>query len=471
MKEQHLEAQIDAFLAEKRPEIVAAIKELVAIPSISQKGGPAGAPYGPECAKALDVALAMGENLGFASKNYDYYCGSLKYEAGEEEIGLFAHLDVVPAGSNWSYQPFCAVEEDGHLIGRGTNDDKGPAVAALYAMACLKELGLPLTHSVRLVLGCEEEQSMTDMAHYIAAEPKKQVFSIVADGQFPVCYGEKGILTITARSKALTGGHIVGASGGIVSNMVPDRASLLLTGVDAALLLKELEGRDIEIRADYKTLLLTAHGKSTHAAWPEGSESAIYKLCATLAETTFLNEEERQALAAIASFTADYYGAGLGIAAEDECSGKLTHIAGLLSRTKAGELELNFNIRYPVTTKGEAFLEMAAKTLEGKGFSIVEHTLSEPGYVDPQLPIVQKMTDIYNRIAGDDAKPYTEGGATYARKLPYAVAYGPHFPKRQLPFGQGRGKEHMPDECVNIAQLLDAIKIYVLAILEIDRAF
>ncbi len=469
MADYDLEAKIDLFLAAKKDEIVKNIIRLVNIESVSAPPEQ-GKPFGLGCAKALDTALEIGESLGFTSKNYDYYCGSLRYESGEEEIGIFSHLDVVPAGNGWTYQPYQAVVENGYIIGRGTNDDKGPAMAGLYTMLCFKELGIPLKHSLSLVMGCSEEECMADLPYYIAAEPKLPVFSIVSDAEFPVCYAEKGILRVTVQSPK-TSGRIVEIKGGLVANMVPDRAYAVLQGVS----LQEAEAAvapyGLKAEAAEKGTKIIATGKATHAAWPEGSENAIHKLCKGLSQVSLLTKEDKASLGSIADFLEDYYGESLGIAAEDAETGKLTHIAGLLSLQENGSLELNFNIRFPISVKAEDLLETIGSKMSAAQFKIVANSVSAPGYVDPKLPIVQKMTEIYNHIAKDDKKPFYEGGATYARLLPNAVAYGPHFPGRVLPFEGGRGKEHMPDECVSIQNLLDSIKIYVLAILEIDRAF
>lgn len=465
----NLEAKIDLFLATKREEIVKHIIRLVNIESVS--GEPAGGkPFGTGCANALDAALEIGTKLGFTSKNYDYYCGSLRYEAGEEEIGIFCHLDVVPPGNNWNYDPFNAVEENGYIIGRGTNDDKGPAIAGLYTMLCFKELGIPLKHSLRLVLGCSEECGMEDLQHYIAVEPKLPVFSIVPDAEFPVCYAEKGILAVTVQSPALAG-NILDIKGGIVSNMVPDNAYAILQNIDLEQAVATVSPYGLKAEKADNGVRITASGKATHAAWPEGSENAIGVLCRGLSQTSLVEPEERQVLQHIADFLADYYGESLGIAAEDEVTGKLTHIAGLFNRLGNGALELNFNIRFPISVQAAELFEAVTRKVQACSFSVTDTSLSSPRFMDPKLPIVQKLTDIYNRIAEDNAKPYYEGGATYARLLPNAVAYGPHFPRRVLPFEEGRGKEHMPDECVEIQNILDSIKIYVLAIMEIDQTF
>ncbi len=468
MRQYELNQKIDEFLEKRKDEIVSNIVRLVNIESVAVEAE-GKYPYGEGPARALDEALSIGASLGFEAKNYDYQCGSLRYGTGEEEIGFFSHVDVVPAGNNWTYSPFDAKVENGYIIGRGSNDDKGPAMTALYAMLCCKELGIPLKHSLRLVLGCNEENGMPDLPHYFKSE-KAPVFSIIADAEFPVCYAEKGMLTVTLKSSPLHG-RITEMHGGMVYNMVADEAYAVLKDTTADEAIKALSNTDLKAEAAANGVKISAFGKATHAAWPEGSVNAIRKLAAGLAESGLVDDQERDVLKKMASYLDDYYGEGLGIAFEDEVTGKLTHVAGKVRRLEDGALTLNFNIRHPVCVTTDKVLELVKERAEKDGFTIEDTFILKPVYVDPESDIVKKLTGIYNDVAGDNRKAFYEGGFTYARVVPNAVAYGPHFPGRKLPFSDGRGKEHMPDECMSIQNIMDAIRIYVRAIIAIDEIY
>ena len=63
-------------------------------------------------------------------------------------IGVLGHMDVVPAGDGWNTDPFEGVIADGRITGRGVLDDKGPVIAALYAMKALKDSGAELKHHI-----------------------------------------------------------------------------------------------------------------------------------------------------------------------------------------------------------------------------------------------------------------------------------------------------------------------------------
>lgn len=464
-----LEKKIDLFLEEKRDEIVNNIIRLVNIESVAveQEGK---YPFGEGPAKAMDEALKLGQELGFTTENLDYYCGTVKYEKGEEEIGFFAHVDVVPAGNNWTYEPYNATVEGDYIIGRGSNDDKGPLVAALYTMLCCKELDLPLKRSLKLVFGGDEENGMPDLPHYINNTKKLPVFSIVADASFPVCYAEKGMLTATIKSKPILR-KIVELNGGMVSNMVPDQAYVILKDTDFENTKKLLDNCKCKVEKIEGNVKITAYGKSTHAATPDSSVNAICELAKSIVDKNLLDSEEEKMMKYIIEYLSDFYGEGLNIAKEDDVTGKLTHIAGLLRTTEDNCITLNFNIRYPVCTNDEELMKLINDRVNACNFEVIDKFVSKPGFVDPKLPIVDKLTSIYNKVADDNRKPFYEGAITYARLLPNAVAFGPHFPGRKLPFEDGRGKEHMPDECVSIQSLLDAIKIYVKSVLAIDEFY
>ena len=97
--------------------------------------------------------------------------------------------------SNWKSDPFTAEIRDGRIYGRGAIDDKGPAVAVLYALRAIRESGIPLRKNVRFLLGCNEENGSTDLEYYMARHAMPpQVFT--PDGSYPIIHLEKGMLRL-----------------------------------------------------------------------------------------------------------------------------------------------------------------------------------------------------------------------------------------------------------------------------------
>jgi len=172
--DQKLEQRISCWMQEHKDALIADISRLVKIRSVSDaKNGTPEAPFGSGCRAALDEMLKIGQEHGFQTKNYDNMVGSLCLEEGEWEntIGFWGHLDVVPEGADWDYEPYNPIFKDGYLIGRGAGDNKGPTVGMLYVMQCLSELGVEMKHHLKLFVGCDEEKGMQDLMHYAATYP------------------------------------------------------------------------------------------------------------------------------------------------------------------------------------------------------------------------------------------------------------------------------------------------------------
>ena len=215
------------------------LKALCAIDS-TKKSYRAGKPYGQGCFEVLREALHLGESYGFSINNYDNYVGTIDLNDKERQLEILAHLDVVPGGEGWTVtEPFQPVVKDGRIYGRGTADDKGPAVAALYAMRAVRELGIPLKKNVRLVLGTDEECGSTDIEHYYSVEEEAPM-TFSPDASFPVINIEKGhfhgqFSAAFEKSGALP--RLVSFESGVKSNVVPGKAYALFEG---------LEGDDVE---------------------------------------------------------------------------------------------------------------------------------------------------------------------------------------------------------------------------------
>jgi succinyl-diaminopimelate desuccinylase len=455
----------EKWIEEHEQQLIEDICELVKIPSVSVTTNDPKAPFGPECLRALECALGIGERMGFAAENHEHYCGSL-YWRGEKdsEIGVFGHADVVPAGNGWEYEPFSPTVKDGIIIGRGASDNKGSSLIALYAMYYLKDQGYKPKNSFRFFIGCSEERSMEDIEYY-TKNYKEPEFSIVPDVRFPVCNGEKGILEIDAECQ-IESNVLLHFSSGVASNAVPSEASATLKiGEEQANKLETL-GAQIQLLDD-GLYQVSVQGIAAHAAFPEGSESAEVKLVRVLSHSGVLDQEADALMKAVCILFGDYYGAGLGVPYEDEASGKLTHVGGVASFEK-GIFHQNINIRYNVTADYDAMIQMIKDVLNRYGFAVERIQNSSPFYIDKQEPIVQKLVEICNTRLGTDLDTYIMGGGTYARKLKNAVGFGPGIPSTVKRFGTERGSAHQPDEYVEIEDLKKAFVIYVEALKALD---
>ena len=217
------------FLAHKQ-EYIECVQRLSRIKSIAQKDS-AVKPFGQGCRDALDEALKISGEYGFETDNCEYFAGSAYYPANpqtEKVIGLWGHLDVVPEGDDWVYQPYAATYDKEHdcLIGRGVSDNKGPAVMALFLLRFFRENQIPLRYNYKLIFGTNEETGMWDIPEYLSRR-KAPDFSLVPDTPYPVCYCEKGIYEADMIFSPMNG-NLLEMSGGIASNVVPNKAYALL---------------------------------------------------------------------------------------------------------------------------------------------------------------------------------------------------------------------------------------------------
>ena len=154
-------------------------------------------PFGQGVRDALDYVGNLAIKLGFNVDWCDHYCTEISYGEGEL-IDIYAHADVVPVSKDWIHEPFGAQIEGDNMYGRGTSDDKGPAIAALYALKLLKDEGKLEGFKVRMVVGGNEELGSRCLEHYFNVMHKPYPkYGFTPDGDFPLIYAEKAICTYT----------------------------------------------------------------------------------------------------------------------------------------------------------------------------------------------------------------------------------------------------------------------------------
>lgn len=438
------------WLSEHEEEMKEDIRRLVRIPSVSVLGEEA-APYGEACKQVLQEMESIGAKYGFQTENHENRCVSISFGSGAVEIGIWGHLDVVPAGGEWIYPPFEGRQAGDFLVGRGTQDNKGPAVAVLYALRYLKESGYAPGVRYRQILGSSEECGMEDAEYYLKHYPTP-AYSFVSDCSFPVCHGEKGICTLVLRTFDVPR-EIQDIQGGTASNAVPERAEAVLYG-------KRITGR----------------GLAGHAAFPEGTQNAIGVLCRRL-----LEEKQIAGGKAAVEFPAeigrDGYGTAAGIHCSDELSGKLTcNLGKITKKTTKGVpfWELELDIRYPVTACWEEIYEKLQQYAGRFGYEIFNVNHSTPSYVPETSDFVRILTESFRQVLPEaDSRPYIMGGGTYARKIPGAVGFGPglkqDFAELKLP--EGHGNCHSADEAQSVTALRTAVQIYAAAFQKLDTFY
>lgn len=447
----------------REQEIINDLQKLIQINSELTTFDPnrEGAPFGPGIKEAYDFMLNLGKRDGFKTVDVDGYAGHIEYGDQKEYVGMMGHLDVVPAGNDWTYPPYGAEIHDGKMYGRGTEDDKGPTIAAYYAMKILKDLNVPLSKRIKLIIGNDEETAWRCVKHYFNAYPEIPVSGFIPDADFPLIYAEKGITRILLNGK-LDIEDVISLSGGFRDNMVPDFSEVVYTDLsyekDFKAFLKENNFEGTTTIRDNK-LYCRVIGKSAHGSTPDAGDNAIFKMF------KFFNKMKSKSK--LVEFINNYFlddtkGVKLGLNYTDDEMGDLTNNFGVIKTTN-GNFEINLNLRYPkgVDLKNVmSVLEEKAKMYNIEVLLDKHQTLL---YTDPKSDLIQKLMDVYIKHTGDkDAKPLTIGGGTFARAMPNTVAFGPHFLDQPSYI-------HQKNEFIGIKELLLATIIYTEALYELAK--
>lgn len=440
----HLEAQ--------REPLKKALIELVGIPSVCDEGR-GGFPFGEAIDRALWKTLSIAGDLGFRIEyGAGGYYGFAEVGQGTEMLGILGHLDVVPPGKleDWEHDPFDPIERDGMLYGRGTQDDKGPLLASLFAVKALMDAGVKFNKRVRFIFGTDEETLWRCIKSYTAKE-EIPTFGFSPDSRFPVTYAEKGVLQVWLEGNNESG---IKLSGGSAFNSVP--GSIFYLGECQNELAEKLD--HLGFAYERCEAGIEVKGRAAHAMVPEEGINAIARLC------TALNAIDIQSKAI--NFVAqeigqDPYARHIFGNISDEPSGRLKFNVG---KIKLDENELlSIDIRIPVTASKEEIVKELAATASSYGLAYKEYDWLGPIYLPLDHFIVKTLTDVYRKHTGDMVtEPRASGGATYARAIPNCVAFGALTVDEPL-------TEHQPNERTVLANLYQAMEIYAHAVYELTR--
>lgn len=416
-------------------------------------------PFGEHMTEALDAFLSMARRHGFFTRNIDNMVGYIDTSDDQSLplYGLMCHLDVVPSGerSKWIHPPYGGVLENGRIYGRGSLDDKGPAVVALHALKAVRE-SKKLKSRFRLIVGLDEETgAFRCMKRYLKTE-EIPLYSFSPDGAFPLVNAEKGILRLTVEKHFdETGGNgdvaIERLSGGVRTNIIPDTASAVLKGE-----FSHHAAEGISVEGDK----IVSRGRAAHVKYPDKGDNAILKLLAYLASFDIDTPLGQYVRVLHTLFPEEYDGKSLQIASEDSLSGSLFCSLSIIAADER-QCVLKIDIRHPVTVKGDDIVGKLKTVFGVFGATVSVDSRNEPLYMPESDPFVRLLLDSYVSVTGDEGKPLHTAGGTYCRDMPNSVSFGIVFP----------GEEpvaHMANEYVNVDSLRKAAHIYAEALDRID---
>lgn len=452
----------DETIENSKNEIINTLCELIKFPSVSDESGTSQYPFGEECNNVLNYVLELGNSMGFKTKNIDAYCGYIEFGEGEELVGIIGHLDVVPANieDGWTTPPFTPSIRDNKLFGRGSIDDKGPVVSALYAMKAIKD-SLSVSKRVRLILGLNEEKSWKCINYYKSHEEHPTI-GFSPDANFPGIYAEKGIMSVQLKNKFEIKDYTIleiNCKNNAI-NVVPKYCSIKLKkNYTANSNLKETE--NIKLTESDDTLLIEAFGISAHSAHPELGKNSIKILVEYLINNFEFTDSYLKTLYEIGLFDIESPRFMSNTKLEDE-SGILTSNVAILEYIN-NELIIYINLRVPVSIAlDEIFFKYTNLKSTFSNLDVQKLGIQEPLFVEKDNYLVKTLVDIFNKKTNSSSLPIAIGGGTYARAFPNCISYGATMPG-------DKDMCHQVDEFIEIDKLILSTKIYADAIYELSK--
>lgn len=460
--------KINAYFEKEKANLLSDLEKLIKIPSVRGEASE-DMPFGAEPKKALDKMLEIASDYGFITNNIDNYAGEINLNDKETKLAILGHLDVVPEGDGWSVPPYEMTVKDGKVYGRGTSDDKGPVICALYALKAIKDLGIDLSYNARLIAGTSEETGSEDIGYYVT---KRQMppMTFTPDSSFPVTNVEKGRFSKAFTGKVSATGEksIVSFDSGLVVNAVPGKAKVEVKGfsfTDLEKLTEEAKketGVEFTLNQNGEITEILAEGVSAHASLPENGNNALTALVKLLSalESDCATVEAFRTIAKLFPH-GKLYGEGLGVDMEDEVSGKLTLSLDIL-RFDGESIYAEFDTRVPLCATKENLAFKVRYVLSANGFVLSDTEMVAVHYVDENSDFIKKLLSAYEAFSG--SKGYCEaiGGGTYVHNIEGGVAFGAVMPGVDT-------NMHGIDEFMPIDDLITAAKIFTLAVIEICK--
>ncbi len=414
-----------------------------------------GAPFGAGVKKALDYIAALGTEMGFAVDKCDGYCTELTYGDEGPLIGIYAHADVVPATGDWVTPPFEPSIRGKKMYARGTSDDKGPLIAALYGVKALKDAGLIRGYRVRIVAGGNEESGCQCLEHYFGTLKKPQAdYAFTPDSDFPLVYAEKGMLRDAWASKEVDLSPITKMEGGSAPNAVCDSLDVYLPEDKAFIEYLKKNGIDFAEAGEGAEYHINFKGKSAHGSLPgEGVNAALiaFKCLGEHYGISFLS--------LLHTLLKDWSGKNFGGYQNSPELGSTTYNYGIVSYDGK---TLKFSIDHRYGETGEP--EKNAKAFEEKtGMKLQTSGITPFLYFKKDSPLVKTLMEVYRKETHDfRSKPIAMGGGTYAKEANNCVGFGSAFKGHE-------GDIHMANEYIYIKDLYKQIHIYAHAVDALGR--
>ena len=417
-------------------------------------------PFGSGPREALDLILSFGERDGYKTKLVENKAGHIEVGQGEELFGILGHVDVVPVvEADWTSHPFKPEIRDGKIFARGSLDDKGPTMAAYYAVKLLDKLGVKWNKRVRVIIGSDEETGFRCVEAYFKHE-EQPASGFTPDAMFPLVYAEKARATFDHKLKFVVedGNYnykLVKFNGGQVLNMVIASAKAELVGEVSDIKEKfenflALEKLDGEVTVE-DTIKLTLKGKAAHGSTPQYGVNGATKLAEFLSTLGLDNNGKNFVNYIVEKLANDPFGEKLGINYVDDEMGEATYNYGIIDYDLLKKVGIvSTDCRHPM--KFDLVARLNGVKVDNIDIEVT--STKEAHYVPKDDELVTTLMDVYRKHTGDTKNDaFVLGGGTYARCLKKGVAFGLLFPDKE-------DTMHQANEYLEVEDLLLATAIY-----------
>jgi acetylornithine deacetylase/succinyl-diaminopimelate desuccinylase-like protein len=223
------------------PRHVAAVAELVRIPSVSSSPARAGevrraASWLASRLRATGMAVSVLPTAGHPA-----VVASWRRGGGRPCVLVYGHYDVQPAGDGWTSPPFAAVVRDGRLHGRGASDDKGQLLAHLAALQSWLAATRTLPVDVVCLFEGEEEIGSPHLEALLRAHRDLlgADVAVLSDTSMPsplqpaITYALRGLVTCEVSVDCAAHDNHSGTYGGAIANPLHVLGSLIASLHDA----------------------------------------------------------------------------------------------------------------------------------------------------------------------------------------------------------------------------------------------
>lgn len=489
--------QIEEIIESRREQVIAATSRIIQFRTVSGGNEAAQADYDREIPACFAWLESLAREMGFGFRVVAGCVGEISWDHPDPEkplVGIASHIDVVTAQGEWSHPPFEGKVVDGVLYGRGAQDDKGPLIQTLYALHAVKEAGIELPVSVRLIIGTREETGdWSDIAAYLR-ETRAPDMGFTPDAEFPIINGERGMLSavISAEWEAAgidteTGLEFVSLIGGERENIVPPLCELTVRfpGEVRSAVLKEIvrattefvvenpgsnttlqPNKERELPGGRHEAVASFFGRRAHASTPEKGHNALLDAMKFIRDIETIPQSVRQFGAFLHIAGAEVDGSNLGFEIEHPALGK-TSVCLAVAQIEPGRGKAILNIRPTLGYSGEEALSIVRRAAEEFGRAVgmkldveAKGETMNPIYLDPEAPalapFVHAMQRGFKHVTGQEAALVSVGGTTYAKAFPNTCAFGPSLDEPNT--------IHEPDERVPVDAIVRNTKIYALTL-------